>query len=339
MRLQRILTRVLVALLLVLALVPAARAGGRGCPAVPGRGGSHGERIRAGRGRPTGLAARTLRTRRGRHAGRSRRRHLRATSRSARSSAVRRWSCEADGRHRCQALEVRRDRSTRRVPRSPSRTGPSRSRVRTTRAYLIVADVTSASGVASQHAWLVEVPDRAAAGGRALRHPGAGDRADRPVPGRRRGGRATAATSTSAWTSGHPPPARDAARAAAGVGELLTVAPADGSAIAAWDGRPVVPRRPRPGPSAPRPSSTEPPARGQPGRPGAASGRVAGCWTWRSSSTANAAGCGPSTPWWSSRRAAGPPAAARSRPRLRAAGLLGRGGRREERGLCASPAA
>ncbi len=102
--------------------------------------------------------------------------------------------------------------------------------------HLIVADVTSTSGVATQHAWLVDVPDL---------QPPADGLYDIPAPEIVVTARAGA---SSGWSAsgcyaylcvdvGHPPPVDELPVLEAGIGELLSVHPADGSAIVAWDGR------------------------------------------------------------------------------------------------------
>jgi hypothetical protein len=102
--------------------------------------------------------------------------------------------------------------------------------------HIVVADVTSPSGVVSQHAWLVYVPDvqpppdgfydipapqmvLMASGGSIPGHPGSGCYAYLCVD------------------VGHPPPVAELPVLKAGIGESLSVRPDDGSAIAAWDGR------------------------------------------------------------------------------------------------------
>ncbi len=102
--------------------------------------------------------------------------------------------------------------------------------------HLIVADVTIGQGVGSEHAWLVDVPDRPAPPDGLY---------DIPAPDIVVGssaGSAVGRTGSGCYAYlcvdvGHPPPAETLPVLVAKVGELLTAQAADGSAIVAWDGR------------------------------------------------------------------------------------------------------
>jgi hypothetical protein len=102
--------------------------------------------------------------------------------------------------------------------------------------HLIVADVTSMSGVASQYAWLVDVPDQ---------QPPAGGLYDIPAPDIvliASGGSTSGRTGSGCYAYlcvdvGHPPPAETLPVLTAKVGELITAQAADGSALTAWSGR------------------------------------------------------------------------------------------------------
>ena len=102
--------------------------------------------------------------------------------------------------------------------------------------HLVVADVTIGHGVASQHAWVVDVPDRPAP---------LDGLYDIPAPDIVVGSSAgsTAGQSGSGCYAylcvdvGNPPPAETLPVLEAKVGDLLTAQAADGSAIVAWDGR------------------------------------------------------------------------------------------------------
>jgi len=102
--------------------------------------------------------------------------------------------------------------------------------------HLIVADVTTGLGLASEHAWLVDVPDRQAPVDGLYDIP-----APEIVVGSSAG--STAGRSGSGCYAylcvdvGNPPPAETLPVLAAKVGELLTAQAADGSAIVAWEGR------------------------------------------------------------------------------------------------------
>jgi hypothetical protein len=102
--------------------------------------------------------------------------------------------------------------------------------------HLIVADVTSVSGVASQYAWLVDVPDQ---------QPPADGLYDIPAPDivlMASGGSTSGRTGSGCYAYlcvdvGHPPPVETLPVLAVRAGELLMAQAADGSALAAWAGR------------------------------------------------------------------------------------------------------
>lgn len=102
--------------------------------------------------------------------------------------------------------------------------------------HLVVADVTSPSGVVSQHAWLVDVPDM---------QPPADGFYDVPAPqivlvasgGSTPGHSGSGCYAYLCVDVGHPPPVAELPVLKAGIGETLSVHPEDGSAIAGWDGR------------------------------------------------------------------------------------------------------
>jgi len=102
--------------------------------------------------------------------------------------------------------------------------------------HLIVAHVTSMSGVTSQYAWLVDVPDL---------QPPADGLYDIPAPaivvtsgaGSTEGRSGSGCYAYLCVDVGHPPPSETLPVLAVKAGELLTARAADGSALTAWAGR------------------------------------------------------------------------------------------------------
>jgi hypothetical protein len=233
--LQRILTRGLVSLLLVQALVPAARAGGQGAP-VPAVAGAP----QASASAPATTApAVWLRGPFGRVPGGSLVDPATAPPGEQPLGTIVRGApmvLEIDSGAAITALivtalpfgapgaaEPLSDGSL--VFEGPDRVG----------SHLIVADVTTGQ-VTSEHAWLVDVPDRQAP---------VDGLYDIPAP-EIVVGSSTASTAGRSGSGcyaylcvdvGNPPPAETLPVLAAKVGELLTAQAADGSAIVAWEGR------------------------------------------------------------------------------------------------------
>lgn len=235
MTLQRILTRVLVSLLLVQAVVPAARAGGQDAPspvaAAPSESAS---------APPTAGPLVWLRGPFGRVAGGSLDdpgtappgdqplstavRHAPLVLEAGAGTDVRALVVAARSLDVAGAVEPLSDGAL--VFEGPDGVGQ----------HLIVADVTSMSGVASQYAWLVDVPDQ---------QPPADGLYDIPAPDivlGASGGSTSGRTGSGCYAYlcvdvGHPPPAETLPVLAVKAGELLTAQAADGSALTAWAGR------------------------------------------------------------------------------------------------------
>ncbi|HZW02133.1 MAG TPA: hypothetical protein VFF55_11240 [Candidatus Deferrimicrobium sp.] len=236
MTLQRILTRVLVSLLLVQALVPAARAGGGDAPsssvaAAPAE--SAAAPIAAGtlvwlRGPFGRVAGGTLddpgTAPPGDQPLKTVVRHAPLVLETGAGTDVIALVVAARSLDAAGAVEPLSDGAL--VFEGPDGVGQ----------HLIVADVTSMSGVASQYAWLVDVPDQ---------QPPADGLYDIPAPDIvliASGGSTSGRTGSGCYAYlcvdvGHPPPAETLPVLTAKVGELFTVQAADGSALTAWAGR------------------------------------------------------------------------------------------------------
>ncbi len=236
MTLQRVLTRVLVSLLLVQALVPAARAGGGDAPSSPVAAApteSASAPIAAGplvwlRGPFGRVAGGTLDDPGTAPPGDQPLdtvvRHAPLVLETVASTDVSALVVAARSLDAAGAVEPLSDGAL--VFEGPDGVGQ----------HLIVADVTSMSGVASQYAWLVDVPDQ---------QPPAGGLYDIPAPEIvliASGGSTSGRTGSGCYAYlcvdvGHPPPAETLPVLTAKVGELFTAQAADGSALTAWAGR------------------------------------------------------------------------------------------------------
>ena len=237
MTLQRVLTRVLVSLLLVQALVPAARAGGGDAPSSPVAAApteSASAPIAAGplvwlRGPFGRVAGGTLADPGTAPPGDQPLdtvvRHAPLVLETGASTDVSALVVAARSLDAAGAVEPLSNGAL--VFEGPDGVGQ----------HLIVADVTSMSGVASQYAWLVDVPGPAAPCGRALRHPGAGHRPDRErrVDLRADGQRLLRLSLCGRRATRLQPETLPVLTAK--VGELFTAQAADGSALTAWAGR------------------------------------------------------------------------------------------------------
>ena len=102
--------------------------------------------------------------------------------------------------------------------------------------HLVVADLTTASGISSQLAWLVDVPDQP---------PPEDGLYDIPAPEivvTAQGGSSSGRSGSGCYAYlcvdvGNPPPVEDLPVLAARPGEPLTAHPDDGSALVSWKGR------------------------------------------------------------------------------------------------------
>jgi len=234
--LQRILTRVLVSLLLVQALVPAARAGGQATPPP-----AVADTPQASASAPATAAPTVwLRGPFGRVAGGSvvdpatappGEQPLDTVVRGAplvleveRGAHVTALVVTALPRSATAAAEPLSDGSL--AFEGPDGVG----------SHLIVVDVTIEPGVTSQHAWLVDVPDRPAPPDGLYDIP-APEIVVRSSAGSTAGRSGSGCYAYLCVDVGNPPPAETLPVLTAKVGELITAQAADGSALTAWSGR------------------------------------------------------------------------------------------------------